>query len=604
MIRHISFGSVAIKTVFSALFGLVMMTDRRIVVYVTRDKLLTPNADNYVGPVSVASIVTLVITFAVVFALLTGAERLASSGSKWVFRSQFEPPARRWFWIFAAILSFAWLPWLISNLPGGIFYDTYTVYHTINGNLPLNNQQPIFYTGFNALVFWIVRSVFHGSTEIAAFTMTMIQYSFMALSLAYFAFWLLKNQVSRVVTSIVLSYFALFPLFSYYASSNWKDTWFSLTIFLFAVKLVDVVRTQGKILCFGKDVLHYVSLAFMICWFRNNGIYVVVVTTICLLVMYRRVLVMSYFKRRESVDGTTRAHGFLKVKLPLFLMSATVLIVGTGVLQGPVFSSIGWNENQAVETYGIPIQQVCSVIANNGKISDEERAVFDKIISPEVAAVYFSPNGVDSVKANMGVPAREYLNTHQGDFLKVWISVVIKNPTQVINAYLLTTLGFWDPARGHNAGYIQQGLAPGGEQLGLTPHDLIYKITGHSFNQIYAPRYYISSALFCWLALFFAVVLVLRRKFALLLPFVPLMALWGTIMLTVPIAYSLRYVYAYVPFLALAVVIAFGSERWIGGTDSSAEATVASLPATPEEYGGNQSVQEIQSELKETGSAT
>jgi len=581
--RQIAIRSLIIKTVFSALFGVVMMMDRRIVVNISFDHLLTSNSDNYVGATSVSSILALVISATAVFALLTGAERLASSGWRWVFRSQVAPPSHRWFWIFTITLSLAWLPWWLSNLPGGVFYDTYAVYRIIDGTLPLSNQQPIFYTGINAVVFWVVRSVFHGSIEIAVFTMTMLTYSFMALSIAYFLYWLLKHGVSRVITSIVLSYFVLLPLFSYYASSNGKDTWFSIAVFLFAIKLVDVVRTQGESLRRGRGVLHYITLAFLICWFRNNGIYVVAVTTISLLIIYRHVLVMSYFHRRESGDRLKQSPWTLREKLPLFLAASVVLIFGTGLFQGPVFSSIGWNKDQSVETYGIPIQQICSIIANGGRLSDADRAVFDQIVAPKVISVYFSPLGVDEVKSNMGVQAKQFLSTHQGDFLRVWLSVVSNNPRQAFYAYLLTTLGFWDPVRGHNAGYMQHGLAPGGELLGLKWYDVIHKVTGHSFNAVYAPRYFISSALFCWLTLFMAVVLILRRKSVLLLPFAPLITLWGTILIATPIAFGLRYVYAFVPFLALAVILAFGSEMWLGEYSPSADVSISRDPATDQD---------------------
>jgi len=556
-----------IKCIFSVLFGIVMMLDRQITVNIIPD-LFTRYDENYIGPMTVESILMFVVSAAALFVLLTGAEKLAAPGPRWVLRENVRPLKKRWFWIFAAVMALCWLPWLLSNIPGGIFPDTYWVYDMIAGRIPLDNHQPILYTGLNALVFFITQNILPGTAQESVLTMTVLQLVFMALALSSFVCWLLKRGFSRIVAGVVLAYFAVFPLFSYYASSNWKDTWFSIFVFLFSVFMVDVVRTKAANLLTKEGVTQFFWLAFFVCWFRNNGIYIVAFTAIWLLIRYRRTLLIPFFKRGESdgLNGGGQTALLAKPgagRAPAFLIAAVSLIVATGVAQGPVFDRIGFNRDQAIESYSIPIQQICSVIANGGAVTEEEHAVFDRIIKPKIIEVYFSPNGVDPVKQYMTDEAKAYLSDNQPEFFKTWASIVAKNPEQAAEAYLITTLGFWDPARGAPHGYMIQGLAPGGNWYGLTPRDLIYENTGFSFNALFAPRHYISAALFCWIALFCFVVLILRRKYALLVPFIPMLALWGTVLLTTPISFSLRYVFAFVPFMPLAVLLMLGAERFL-----------------------------------------
>ena len=546
-----------------------MMLDRQVHINVTPN-LLTPNAENYIGRVTVSSIVVLVVTFIVTFLLLTGAERIAATRSHAIVRQTPVKPTRRWFWIFASIMAICWLPWLLSYYPGGVFPDTYWVYDMIAGRIPLTNHQPVFYTGLNAVVFYVTQSVLHLPTEISVLTMTMLQYLFMAFSLAYFLQWLLKRGVSRVVVVIVLSYFSLFPLFFYYASSNWKDTWFSIVVFLFSVFLVDVVRARATNLCTRGGIAQFLWLAFAISWFRNNGVYIVAVTVIILLIVYRRVLLTPFFSFRKAGGAETSPKQPLARRLPAFLIAAAALIITTGVVQDSVFNRLGFNPDQALETYGIPIQQVCSVIANGGNVTPAEHAVFDRIVKPEIIDVYFSPNGVDTVKQYLDDQAKAYLSDNQGAFLKTWLGVVLRNPGLATKAYLLTTLGFWDPVRGTQDGYMMQGLAPGAKWYDLVQRDVIFDHTGISVGGVLAPRYYFSAALFCWIALFCLSVLIMRRKFLLLVPFVPMLALWGTVMFTTPLAFSLRYVFAFVPFVPLATALALDTERWMTAVSADA----------------------------------
>jgi len=559
--RHFHVRDVA-KLVVSLVFGAVMHIDRRITVNVS-PVLLTPNSENYVGPVTVKSVVVFFVAAAAMFALLSAAVRFASRRNDWLFGKTQGPLKGRWLWVYTAVMGLCWSPWLLSNLPGGVFPDTYWVYDMIAGRIPLTNHQPILYTGLNALVFYVVQSIFRGSSEMSVLAMTVLQFTFMAACLAQFLCWLRRRGISPVVAHVVLAFFALFPMFSYYASSNWKDTWFSICIFMLSVFLVDVVRTKATNLLTSPGIVQYCLMSFAVAWFRNNGVYVVGVVTVVVLVVYRRTLFGAPARQRSvSAEAASGCESPRRRGATFVVWSMTLLVV-TGVVQGPVFSRLGWSPDQALESQSIPIQQICSVIANGGAVTDAQHAVFDQVVKPAIVQVYFSPNGVDPVKQYLDPAARAYLAAHQVLFLKTWAGVVIHNPRQAADAYLLTTLGFWDPTRGTQDGYIMRGLAPGGKWYGLTSRDLILEYTGVPFGDAFAPRHYMSAALFGWIALCCLTVVVARRRGALIVPFVPMMALWATVMLTTPLAFSFRYVFALVPFVPLAIILMLASERWV-----------------------------------------
>ena len=534
------------KILFSFLFALMMTFDQMIVTGDPEVEIFTDIKSNYMIPATGFTILTFICSFIGMFVLFTLANKLATRLEEKTLLSytqginpvvvadKINP---KLFLIFTIVIATCWLPYLLSNIPGGVFYDNYYVYDMVWGRQPMANQQPILYTLIHVFLFKVIVGVFGGTMQAVVMTMTLIQYITFAIGLSWFLCWMKKRNVSKIYIGIVLIFFSLFPLFPSYAITNWKDTLFSLFLFLFSIVIADLVLDGVKRFSDHNWIIRYLILAFLICFFRNNGIYIIIATTVILFICYRKYIFKNKYRK--------------------YSFTSMLLIIVTLIVQGPIFDSIGYNEVQAVEMNGIPLQQVSFVILSGGDVSDDEIEFIDNIISPDIREVYFSPNGIDPMKRTIDESSQQFLADHQDEFLRIWFNIVSRNPKLAIEAYLFATMGFWNINKSSSHGYIQTNLSPGWEWQGITPVDLIDELTGFSIYYRLLPKFYISAALFGWIMLFCFVLILLRKKCYLLLPFVPMLTLWATIMVSTPISYSLRYVFVFVIFMPLAFLLAF-----------------------------------------------
>ncbi len=120
----------------------------------------------------------------------------------------------------------------------------------------------------------------------------------------------------------------------------------------------------------------------------------------------------------------------------------------------------------------------------------------------------------------------------------------------------METLCFWSPTRDGYTAYVRHG--GWANNIGLVQTNLWYNWFGWDFSQLVYPRYCISSGLFFWVYMFSTMVgysaVPKKQRFKALLPAMPTIGLWLTIMIATPVASSLRYVYVLVLLTPLLVV--------------------------------------------------
>jgi len=539
--------SLIIKALFSFLFACMMALDKMIVHADPEIEIFTDITQNYVGPVSPVAVIVFICSFIGMFALLTFLQKI-------LLRNADKTPgvtglvevdsantlARtdiKLLLLFTIVLGICWFPYLLANIPGGVFFDNFRIYNVLWGRSALTNHQPILYTLLHAFVFQIVLVWLDKSMQVFVMVMTLIQYTVFAVGLSWFLCWLKRRLAPKKVFFVVLIFFCFFPLIPGYAISNWKDTYFSLFLFLFTVTIADAALDGAKRLTEKGWLARFIVFGLLVCFFRNNGVFIIIFCAALLIFRFRKEI-------------------FKKIKV-VFLVSTILLIAIPLVIQEPVFNSMGFNNDRSMEMTGIPLQQVSSIILSGGDVSEDELEFINEIVKPDTRDIYFSPNGVSPMKRYIGKSKIQFLQENHGEFLRVWLNVVSRNPKQALDAYLMTTLGFWNLNRGSSHGYVQTTLVPDYEHHGLTPRDLVHELTGFDLRGFLSPRFYFSAALFGWIALFCFVIVCLRKKYTLLLPFLPMLALWGTVLIATPLAYSLRYVFSLVLFLPLAFYLAF-----------------------------------------------
>lgn len=427
------------------------------------------------------------------------------------------------FFITFAIICIAWMPYVLSYYPGTVFSDGFT---SINQSLytGVDNHHTLLYTYFISIFAHLGKAI--GNMSIAIFIYTIIQFFVMSAVLSYFLVWLLNKKINKIYVVICLVLFAICPLFPYYAITTWKDTYFSLALLLFILLLIDFIKKDKVI---KKNIIYALTLVFLICFLRNNGIYIIIFTFACFALFNINKIFNEYRK--------------------LTILSVITIFV-IYLIQGPLYNLLNLN-TEYVEKIAIPMQQVAAVVSYDGEYKEQEEIISNIWSLDEIKSSY-TPCLADTMKWYLESFNEEYLNEHKSEFMKAWSGILKNNVKICLDAYALETLGYWHFGYQSSVCYIQDGVWD--NFYNVERVDYFEKIFGFSFADIVSPKHYISSGLLFWIIVIFAMINLKMNGFRKTVPFALLLGIWITIMIATPIAFSLRYVYIFVLAIPLVIV--------------------------------------------------
>ena len=410
---------------------------------------------------------------------------------------------------FCLLLLLCWSPYLLALYPGCVLPDTLSSINQALGNLPLSNHHPVFFTLF--LKIFLTSFSFLGINQ-ALFIYTLVQTSIFAGSLTYFLRWLAKYGLAGRTQWLAFFYFALAPVFPIYALNIQKDTLFSVFLFLFTLKLIDVfIAPEMK----RSEQVGFVTTAVLTSFYRGNGLYVVVA---CMLV----VLVYLVKQKRGQLAA--------KIFIPYFVLTFLVIHPLIGKIAQPT---------ETAESFGIPLQQVSRTVALQGKIDPSSKRYLNELLSLKEYQNY-APMLVDNIKWNSKFN-NHLLQQQPKRFLAVWLRLLKPNLKVYCEAYLLNTYGFWAPFEKNNYGFLDTRVNQ--NNLGITQLDLFQRFTGSSLMQkVIAKRNFFGSGTLFWLLILSAYLAIWQKKKILLIGYLPSLLTWLSIMVATPVAFSLRYV--------------------------------------------------------------
>jgi len=482
--------------------------------------------DNYVTSLTGFQIVLIFIVTIVVYIILNCICLIVKKLYKNIFDKKRELTKKKFLiemFFCIIILNILWVPYYLSYYPGNIFSDGFT---SINQVLftGIDNHHTILYTSFIGLFAKVGNKI--NNLSLAIFMYTILQSFIMTTILSYFIAWLRKYNIKKIVRIICLLFFGLFPLFPFYATTIWKDTYFSLAIFMYILFLIDV--TKGKIDINNKFyVIKCIIISFFICFLRNNGIYLVILT-----ILYFIILNIKYIK-----------------KYKFFISINIIFIIITFIIQGPIYKIYHYDA-EFVETVSIPVQQIAATVSYDGKYNEK---YISKIWNLNEIKQKYTPCLTDTMKWSMDKFEEEYFEKTKPEFFKTWLNVVINNPKIAIDAFFMENLGYWHIGYADSFSYIQAGVWD--NFYGIKRVNYFDRIFSIDIDNVVIPKRYISSGLLFWLIILSCLTVLKISDFKKILAYIPLIGLWITIMIATPVAFSLRYVYVFVLFIPLIFIL-------------------------------------------------
>lgn len=404
------------------------------------------------------------------------------------------------------------------------------------GGMSQSQQFPIMYCAAITLITKI--GAFFGSLQYSVVIYSIIQIVCVSALYTWIVVWFSKKCAPKYLKYIILLYFLLEPLLAMYAISMLKDTLFSLLLLVLMMLVYDLI-IDAEIKRKKTWWILFAIVIFGILTLRNNGSYIIF-----------PILIILFFCCPQNRKGVICM--FFCAIFTIVLLKILMIWVGA--------------EQLFQELVGIPLQQMAAVVANNGKIAPEQAEFLNKLMPLEEMAVQYNPSSADAIKWKSTFD-REFLNEHRLEFLMTWVKLLPENFLIYVKAYLQQTFWFWAPCQegtvqcfysienvADNKWLVEFLKTSGIHDQPLLPAQL---------NSLLRNWYQLGNKFFregvCfWIMLSTLVLSVLKnRNWRMILVYAPALLLWLTIMISTPVAESMRYVFVFAYALPFFVGVLF-----------------------------------------------
>lgn len=325
------------------------------------------------------------------------------------------------------IILICWLPYLIAYFPGilspdpsfqieqflGIKtkYSDYTI--MLDENVTITNHHPITHTVL--LGSFAKLGLKMGSINWGIFLYTLIQTIALISLFSYIILYFKKLNTPLIIRILSLIIYSFTPVFPFYAISPVKDVYFAIFVILYIIRLFDLIKYQNFSL---KNLSILSILMLLITLFRNNGIY--------LIIMSFPFMLLAYPKKGSKLLIT-----FL-IPVICYYSFTNVLLPHLKITPGSIR-----------ETLSLPFQQTARYVKyHSNEVTEEEKMVIDKVLEYDTLATRYKTNIADPVKNKYN---KYSTNEDLNNYLKVWWIQFKKHPGTYFNATMANTYGYIYP---------------------------------------------------------------------------------------------------------------------------------------------------------------
>ncbi|MBQ4536049.1 MAG: hypothetical protein II994_00360 [Lachnospiraceae bacterium] len=465
---------------------------------------------------------------------------------------------RKTFLLALAGILLSWLPTYLAYYPSICSYDTPIQLGQVFEGYYIDHH-PIAHTLILRVFINLGRNVFGsagtGMAFYGAFQMTLLAISFA------FGIRMVHSRKLGVKWEILLLLYSMFyPFHWYMAVSSTKDTVFSSFFVILMVALADLLwegRNDFKIKSMD-GVLFFSTIGMIL--FRNNGKYAMMV----LLVLLIPVLL--------------KGNGSRKLWMRLGFNLLLAFVVGNLLLSG-IFKATGAEQGDRREMLSLPIQQFsrCMIYHGGVGVLPEDDNTLDES-SKQLINDFILNEGYRDYDPHISDPVKRAANTyaakHQAkNFVTTYLKLLAEYPGDFINAGLAVNAGYLYPNDVSHAyinveegkqgrGYIQtywleeelndRGIYKDSKWPGL--YGMLEKWADENgYLKLPLLKYLFVPGTYFWAYLIFAAVLLVLKRYRMLLPLSLVLGYYITLFLGPTV--QLRYLYPVMIVLPFMMVL-------------------------------------------------
>lgn len=444
---------------------------------------------------------------------------------------------RTFFWVWGLIF-ISWIPYFLNYYPGVITADSMGQICQSLGIYNLTNHHPVFHTFFIS-IFMNIGKAF-GNYNLGVAIYSLVQMLVASSIFSFTIYYMSKRKVDIKFRILTLLFYAFYPVNGIYSITMWKDIPFAIAMLIFTIMMTEIAINKDYFMkSKGKNVLFIISMILVIL-FRNNGLYVAILTIPCLFIFARK-----YYKK-------------------LIIISCIVLAV-YAIWKGPVFSIFNIQNGSSREALSIPLQQFARITKYHGDtLTEDERWRIYKYLPTNDLADVYTPRISDPVKNNF---SNEAFAEDKIGFVKLYLKLALKYPRATIEAFLCNNYGYWYPEAIHWVVGREIFETAQEKELALnlkaTPIADLESV--EKWDELLDRRDLpINSMLYSigfvfWLVLISLVYTIYKKQYNLLIIYIPIAILWLTTIAS-PVFGEFRYIYSMFTCLPLLLGIHFRDE--------------------------------------------
>lgn len=351
---------------------------------------------------------------------------------------------------------------------------------------------------------------------------------------AYSVSYLKKRNIRNSFLTLILIFYAVFPMNSLFSIYMTKDVIFSGLILLLTIECIEIIRTKEESLKSPIGTAAFILTLLGVMVMRSNGIIIVIGTLFVYLFVTNN--------KRKAI---------------LFL----VTIIITYICYGRILALANVQQPSIAEALGTPINQIAEVVVNDRELAKDEKDLINEVIPIEKIKSVYNPYYSDPIKFDNDFNATA-ISENLKSYLALWFNIFNKYPGDCIDSSLHLTIGYWYPA-------VQKGSF----SFNLSQQkELMQQIGADKKVNLTLDRYIgseVRNNIFeSWLwsigleAIFLLIIityLLSRNRYIWIFPFVPCLFGWISLMMFTPSYCETRYAYYLfisLPILALVPSIA------------------------------------------------
>lgn len=312
-----------------------------------------------------------------------------------------------------AILAVSFFFALYALFPGNLSYDFSTQAYYYFEVQPFTKHHPPLHSFliFEAIKYGTLKGVYAETVN------AIIQIILFSFSIACCFVVFLRLNLHWHILLAALLYYCLNPAFKIFSVTTTKDTLFGGFFLLLTVMIMYLCNNTELAL---KSVLFWLAffvVALLCCLLRNNGIYVIVLSTpficSCLKPYWKRLVIL-----------------FVIPILSFFLIDK--------VIYSCVFN-IG--EGSSAEKLCVPIQQLAAVEYCYGeKLTEEDRTFLTDYFSIESLSDSYNPRFADPAKSLFNA---DLYDDNKVSFWRGWLKMGLEYPGCFLESFLTLNIPYW-----------------------------------------------------------------------------------------------------------------------------------------------------------------